>query len=74
MNEDSISNDQGFEETKGQEESKTIMELIICDDSNNSESLDLTKELKTQFLEKHYFFEYDKQVWTQAKKIACFLE
>ena len=35
---------------------------------------DLTKELKTQFLEKHYFFEYDNQLWVQGKSVATFLE
>ena len=36
--------------------------------------MDLTQQLKTQFLDKHYFFEFNKQVWTHGKKIAQFLE
>ena len=74
VKEDSIGNVEGFEEAKGQDEPETNMELIVCDDSEYSETLNLTKELKTQFLEKHYFFEFNKQVWTQAKKVTEFLE
>ena len=42
--------------------------------SKTNVTSDLTKELKTQFLEKHYFFEYDNQLWVQGKSVATFLE
>ena len=56
-------------QTKDEELEENQVQEIEAQDT-----LDLTKDLKTQFLEKHYFFGYNNQVWTQAKKIAKFLE
>ena len=51
------------------------MELVVSDDSKKKhETLDLTKELKTQFLGTHYFFQYNSVVWTQGNPVALFLE
>lgn len=42
----------------------------IVNHRNTTESIDPTKDLKTQLLEKNYFFEYNEQVWTQANLIT----
>ena len=46
----------------------------ITEHIDSVEDVNLTKDLKTQFLEKHYFFKNDGQVWTQANLVADFLE
>ena len=34
----------------------------------------MTEDLKTQFLNNHYFFEYNGQAWTKANDVARFLD
>ena len=40
----------------------------------HNEAHELTEELKTHFLRKHYFFEYIGQAWTKANDVARFLD
>ena len=77
----------GFEETKGEtdtnEHSHNDVLVVVNTDTvlvdNNDqetivEALELTEDLKTQFLKNHYFFEYNSQAWTKANDVAYFLE
>ena len=50
----------------------TVYETIQSKNTNGRSNL--TQHLKTQFLEKHYHFEFDNQVWVQGKSVANFLE
>ena len=77
----------GFEETKGDMDTnehshndalvvvnKDTVQINDNDQEAIVETLELTEDLKTQFLKNHYFFEYQGQVWTKAKDVARFLE
>ena len=63
--------------TQGQcivNETKESESFEIVEQTVTAEIIDLTKDLKAQFLEKHFFFEYNGQVWTQANLVAEFLK
>ena len=76
----------GFEETKGEtdtdEHSHNDALVVVNDDTvlvDNKDraiidTLELTEDLKTQFLKNHYFFQYNGQAWTKANAVARFLE
>lgn len=59
-------------------EMNPVSDMIIMESAysknTNVMALELTQQLKIQFLEKHYFFEFNNIVWVQAKSIASFLE
>ena len=55
--------EQGTEEEKGQEEEK-----------ENANTIELTEDLKAQFLKEHYFFNYKGQVWTKANNVGRFFQ
>ena len=76
----------GIEETKEEKENDAnsnedtiavVNNEIVPVDSNGpmiSDKVELTEDLKTQFLKNHYFFEYNGQAWTKAKDVARFLD
>ena len=77
---------EGSEETKNEVINEThehdgtegSSDIVIIDDIKEPVTLhdpiELTEDLKTQFLSKHYFFEYMGQAWTRANDVARFLE
>ena len=76
----------GFEETKGETDTDehshndalvvVNTDTVLVDDKDQAiiDTLQLTEDLKTQFLKNHYFFEYNGQAWTKANNVARFLE
>ena len=76
----------GIEETKEEKENDAnsnedtiavVNNEIVPVDSNGpmiSDKVELTEDLKTQFLKNHYFFEYNGQAWTKANDVALFLD
>ena len=77
----------GVEETKNKEvltETDVSTEMIVCEEETKNEEMlmetkvvepiELTQDLKSQFLDNHHFFQYDKRVWTQANLIAQYLQ
>ena len=76
----------GFEETKGETDTDEHShndalvvvneDTVLVDDRDQAivDTLELTEDLKTQFLKNHYFFEYNNQAWTKANDVAYFLE
>ena len=78
-----IEKEEGFEETKGEtmEEISNETEIEpydreegIVDVEMVINSIELTEDLKTQFLNNHHFFEYNGQAWTKANDVARFLD
>jgi len=73
---------QGIEEYKddvphGNNETVEINKISdtgIVNSSQSNETKYLTQQLKTQFLEKNYFFEFNNQVWVHGKSVCEFLE
>lgn len=55
-------------------ETKEPESFEIVGKTVTSEIIDVSKDLKAQFLEKHFFFEYNGQIWTQANLVAEFLK
>lgn len=67
------------EETEGDQDNMSLviledMEIVKNNDTMITDTVELTEDFKTQFLNNHYFFEYDRQVWTKAKDVAHFLD
>ena len=75
--------EEGFEETKGEtmEEISNETEIESYDQEKGIvdvemviNSIELTEDLKTQFFNNHYFFEYNGQAWTKGPKRYQFLD
>ena len=77
---------EGVEETKNgvsneiheHDVTERSSDIASIDDIKESmtphDPIELTEDLKAQFLRKHYFFEYMGQVWTRLNDVACFLD
>jgi prophage antirepressor-like protein len=73
-----VEKEEGFEETKGEtmEEISNETEIESYEKKEDAfvDTVDLTEGLKTQFLNKHFFFEYKGQAWTKANDVARYLD